>query len=659
MATGMAYTVRGARTLEMAGDGELLSIQSIWRRQPVSLAMKRMLALLSVYALLGASSIAAGEAQAAAAPAPARPNILLIFTDDHGWADLGAQGVDKDIRTPNLDRLARDGVLFKRGYVTAPQCTPSRAGIITGMYQQRLGVEHNGIPKPSEVVTLPERLKGAGYVSGISGKWHLNVVDLGKADRPRKKFDPELLPHRQGFDEYFTGFRQDYAASHALDGSPFPDAPRQVHEDGFRVATQTEAALGFLDRRATNPDQPWFLYLSYMAPHVPLESPEPWFSRTAAYLPQERRQALALLGAIDDGVGRIRERIRAMGQEQNTLVFFIGDNGAPLGRAWNGSINLPMKGQKGMLSEGGIRVPFVAAWPGKIPGGQVYDHPVISLDVAATAVELAGLPKDPALDGVNLVPFLTRDNGGVPHDTLYWRWMSQAAVLEMPYKLIVLGERERLLFNVTEPDGEDIGRNLMAQQPDIAARLEDKLKGWTRDLQPPGLSATPHRRHERLFAEHGISAGTEAAAQTSARPAPEAQVSGWRSRNGTLALRDGALVIAPDPNAGSKTRLFITHSDLDLAGPVRLVMRVRAEQGGKSVVNWRTKGAAGFERENTAAFDWPASAEWQDVQAELPVQGRLTHLRIVPAKASAGLEVQSIELHDKDGAQTWRYDAAQ
>jgi len=453
---------------------------------------------------------------ASAHAAEQRPNILLIFTDDHGWADLGSQGVDKDIRTPNLDQLVRDGVLFKRGYVTAPQCTPSRAGLISGRYQNSFGVECNGFVMKQEVVTLAERLKSAGYATGISGKWHLDIEEQRKGKGPKNKTLPELAPHHQGFDEYFTGFMQDYSASHALDGSPFPDAPQPVRDERCRVVIQTEAALAFLKRRKAQPDKPWFHYLAWMAPHVPLESPEPWFSQTPAHLPLQRRQALALIGAIDDGLGRIRARIKEMGQEQNTLIFLIGDNGAPLGKAWDGSLNLPMRGQKGMLSEGGIRVPFVAAWPGHIPAGQVYDKPVLSLDVAATAVALAGA-KDIAaqpLDGVNLMPFLTGENKAAPHETLYWRWQSQAAVQEFPYKLILLGDRERLLFDITEPGGENIERNLIAEHPEIAGRLEAKLKAWCNTLQPPGLPTTFDRFHEGLFGEHDIIAKSPTPAKT-------------------------------------------------------------------------------------------------------------------------------------------------
>jgi uncharacterized sulfatase len=433
-----------------------------------------------------------------------KPNIILIYSDDHGWADLGAQGVDKDIRTPHLDQLARDGVVFRRGYVTAPQCVPSRAGVLTGRYQQRFGVEDNAKgPLPLAELTIAERLKPAGYVTGMSGKWHLDIGG-NKKDAKEFRLHREHMPHAQGFDEYWRGEMRQFYASHDLDGRPFADAPHLVADSRFRVVVQTEAALSFLDRRAAKPDQPWFLYLAWYAPHVPLESPGPWFAQTPAHLPKERRQALAMIAAMDDGLGRLREKLRAMGAEQNTLIFFIGDNGAPLGKVWDGSINLPMIGQKGMLSEGGIRTPFVAAWPGRIPGGQVYDHPVISLDVAATAVALAGLPPDDKLDGVNLLPFLTGENKTAPHDVLFWRWGSQAAVQEFPYKLIALGNRERLLFDITTPDGENIKRNLITAKPDVAARLEARLKAWTATLQPPGMPTSFDKHHEDLFAEHDL-----------------------------------------------------------------------------------------------------------------------------------------------------------
>ena len=587
-----------------------------------------------------------------------KPNILLIYTDDHGWADLAAQGVDKDIRTPHLDQLAKEGVRFTRGYVTAPQCVPSRAGVITGRYQQRFGVEDNNKgPLPLVELTIAERLKSAGYFSGWVGKCHLDVSGEKGRDKASRIL-PDHMPHHQGFEEYFRGELRQFYASHDLHGQPFADAPRLVRDDRFRVVVQTEAALSFLDRRAAKPDQPWFLYLAWYAPHVPLESPEPWFSRTSEHLPLKRRQALAMIAAMDDGLGQIRARLREMGQEQNTLIFFIGDNGAPLGQAWDGSQNTPLVGQKGMLSEGGIRVPFVAAWPAHWPAGMACDHPVINLDVAATAVAVAGLPHDPELDGVNLAPFVTGEKQSAPHDALYWRWGSQAAILEMPYKLIALGDRERLLFDITNPDGENMARNLIRQHPEIAARLETKLKTWATELQPPGLPTSFDRHHEELFVEHDLIAQTGTETRANKKAASAGSIDGWICRNGTLALKDGALTIAPDASLTKNARPFLTHSGLDLAGPVTLTMRARAKQGGDSAVTWRTSAEKDFIAENSAAFTWPTSTEWQEVKVELPVKGNLIHLRITPEKDSAGLQVESIALEDNSGASlSFRFDS--
>jgi len=456
------------------------------------------------HSLILAISLVLGSSAALRAAEPStKPNILLIYSDDHGWADVGAQGVDKDIRTPNLDALARDGVRFTRGYVTAPQCVPSRAAVLTGRYQQRFGVEDNNHgPLPLAERTIAELLMPADYTSGWVGKCHLDVVG---SKREGQRILSDHMPHHQGFAEYFRGEMKRYHASHALDGRPFPDAPHLVHDDRFRVVVQTEAALSFLNRRAAEPGKPWFLYLAWYAPHVPLESPEPWFSRTPESLPLARRQALAMIAAMDDGLGQIREKLRAMGEEQDTLIFFIGDNGAPLGKAWDGSINLPLAGQKGMVSEGGIRTPFVAAWPGHWPQGVVFDQPVSSLDVAATAVAAAGLPADTAVDGVDLTPFVMGTNAAAPHERLFWRWGSQAAVLEMPFKLIRLGDRPPLLFDVTEADGETAARNLAERHPDVVERLDRHLAAWAAELVPPGFPpGGVDRHHETLFAEHQL-----------------------------------------------------------------------------------------------------------------------------------------------------------
>lgn len=472
--------------------------------------------LLVSLILVAASPLTALHAAAPASASASRPNIILIYSDDHGFADLGAQGTDTDIRTPNLDALARDGVRFSNGYVTAPQCVPSRAGVITGRYQQRFGVNENGRgPLPLAELTLAERLKVAGYVSCQVGKWHLErgPGGEGEADAPaakaggqKKKAESgkldglEFHPLAQGFDEYFTGSMNSFVASHDLKGNKLPDAPKTLTDPRFRCVWQTDAALSFIDRHARDP---FFLYLAYFTPHVPLASPEPWFSKTPAHLPLQRRQALAMIAAMDEGIGQIRAKLREQGNEKNTLIFFIGDNGAPLRpAAWNGSLNTPLIGEKGMLTDGGIRTPFVAAWPGKLPAGKTYEHPVISLDVAATAVAIAGLPSDRALDGVNLMPFLLGEKPGVPHDALFWLWRSQSAVLAGKWKLILLGNQERYLFDLTAPVGQREKTNLLSQFPEVAADLEKRLIAWDATLQSPGLPKAVVAQDQMHFDTH-------------------------------------------------------------------------------------------------------------------------------------------------------------
>ena len=399
-----------------------------------------------------------------------------------------------------------------------------------------------------------------------------------------------------------------------------------------------------------------------MAPHTPLEWPEPFISQVPADLPKERRSALALIAAIDDGVGRVRAQLRAMGQEENTLIFLLGDNGAPLApvetrpgqrNPWDGSLNLPMRGQKGMLSEGGIRVPFVAAWPGKISGGQRFDHPVISLDIAATGLAAAGLPVPDELDGVDLLPHLTGKKGGAPHETLYWRWMSQAAVQEFPYKLVVLGGHENLLFDITAPEGEANGRNLLREKPELAARLLARLEEWTAALQPPGMPPPLADHHVRLFSDHGISSALQPPAATAAEP--EGSIQGWICRNGEIAVKEGALQITPAAGIPENARPFLANAGFDLAAPVAVTLRIRSRRGGPATLTWRTRSAS-FTPAQRVAFDWPAGAGFQEVTLTLPEKDRLLHLRITPPKEGGDIEIQSIQLRDSQGkAHSFRF----
>lgn len=416
--------------------------------------------------------------------AGSNPNIIVIYTDDHGYSDLNCQGVYDDVRTPNIDALAQGGVRMTDGYSTAPQCVPSRGGLISGQYQNRFGLESNPESKNEEVMarfgaltTLPERLKKAGYATGMAGKWH-----LGEEDR--------ITDH--GFDKAF--FKHSNAPGYwnmDLEGRDF--ATQVQKGGGYHLDLISDFACTFIERFH---EQPFFFYLAFRAPHVPLDAPPAYLARFPGEMPERRRQALAMLSAVDDGVGRIMDTLRAKGLEKNTMIFVISDNGAPLkihkldepggGAGWDGSLNDPMNGEKGMLTEGGIRVPFVMYWKGTIPGGQVYSKPVITLDVAATANALAGLPDDDMLDGVNLVPYLTGEKEGSPHEALYWRWLGQSVIREGNWKYLRSDDRE-YLFDLSVDAGET--HNLIEKEPEMADRLHAKLATWTESLSPPGIWA--------------------------------------------------------------------------------------------------------------------------------------------------------------------------
>jgi len=467
---------------------------------------------------MGATALAGAGSRhnpAAGRTPPSGPNIIVILTDDQGWADLGVQGQVKDIRTPHLDALAASGVRCTAGYITAPQCSPSRAGLLTGRYQQRFGLESiPDTPLPLGEVTLADRLGRAGYVSGVVGKWHLDPNPTSArwiaqnlpeaAGRPRQQVRiPEWArlaysPGRRGFHEFFEGQIHRYGANYDLSGKDLAREGQWVNDDRYRLDVQTEAALAFIRR---NRAKPFFLYLAYFGPPTPLAATPEDLGRFPAPMPQRRRHALAMLAAIDRGVGRIVARLRDEGLTEKTLVFFTSDNGAPLKMTkpdnpvntdpggWDGSLNDPWVGEKGMLSEGGIRVPFVVSWPGKLPAGAIYSQPVSSLDIAATALEAAGVAPPDLLDGVGLLPFLTGDRSGPPQEALYRRFWNQAAVRAGRWKYLCLGRSAEFLFDLATDAHER--KNLIAAEPDRARALRSRLRAWCSELQPPGIPQTP------------------------------------------------------------------------------------------------------------------------------------------------------------------------
>lgn len=409
-------------------------------------------------------------------PVTDKVNFILIYTDDHGYSDLSAQGIKDDIKTPNIDQLALGGVRMESGYATAPQCVPSRAGVLTGVFQSKFGVEKNGDPLTgfNEQLTIAEKLKANGYTTGMAGKWHLGPADEITEHGFDWVFNKAFIKGNANFD--VNGYRHAFG----------PETSGMYHIDACSAA-----ASAFIDK---NSESPFFLYLAYRAPHVPLDATEKYLSRFPGEMPERRRQALAMLSAVDDGVGEIMKTLEANGIVENTIIFFIGDNGAPLkitredkpggGPGWDGSLNDPLNGEKGTLIEGGMRTPYIVYWKDKLQKGTVYKHPVSSLDFAATANVLAGLPKDNKLDGVNLIPYLNGELKGAPHDKLCWRWWAQSAIRKGKWKYLNGGDRE-YLFDL-EDDIEE-KKDVFKNHPEIASQLKTELSDWCKDLSPPGL----------------------------------------------------------------------------------------------------------------------------------------------------------------------------
>jgi len=490
-----------------------------------------------VLLLLASAAFASGDDLATAAR---RPNIVVIFTDDHGWADLGAQGVRQDIRTPHLDALAAAGVRLTAGYVTAPQCVPSRAGLLTGRYQNRFGLESNaeyqqpgGLDGFNAEVTIAERLQAAGYATGMAGKWHLG---------------PPTQIGRHGFDRFL--FKHNNAAgvwNGPLDGPAHP--PGKHPAGGYHLDVASDACCSFIEQHQ---GEPFFFYLAYRAPHTPLDAPARYTDRFPGKMPERRRQALAMLSAVDDGVGRIVATLRRLKLEEDTLIFFLGDNGAPLKitmpdspldrdpGGWDGSLNAPLNGEKGMLSEGGIRVPWLVSWKGRIAAGKVRDEPVISLDIAATAAAAAGLDVAPAsLDGTDLLPWLAAAEPP-PQRTLFWRWIAQAAVREGRWKLLCGGRRE-YLFDLTADPGEQ--HNRLAEHPAIAATLRHKLEAWAATLSPPGLATRPMAPTWERYFDHYLLHRPAAAAIPPKPEQDRGKAAAWKAE-ARLILADAATKFA-------------------------------------------------------------------------------------------------------------------
>ncbi len=419
-----------------------------------------------------------------------RPNILVIVADDLGYADIGVQGC-QDVPTPYIDSLARNGLRFTNGYVSGPYCSPTRAGLLTGRYQQRYGHEFNPGPAgnadpefglPLTETTLPARLKALGYTTGMVGKWHLG-------------FEPKFHPMKRGFDEYFGFLGGAHSYLENSEGrNMVMRGNRMVTEFGYLTDMFGDEAAAFIERQK---EKPWFLYLAFNADHTPMQATEKYLARFPNIKDPLRQKFAAMHSAMDDNIGKVLSALGKHRLEERTLIVFLSDNGGPT-RA-NSSRNTPLRGFKAQTWEGGVRVPFLLQWKGKLPAGVVYQEPVIQLDILPTALAAAGVEAkgDWKLDGVNLTPYLTGQKKGAPHEALMWRFGGQMAIRMGEWKLVkapgagaAFAERRQRttvsgahLYNLRDDVGEQV--NLADKEPEKVKQLAAFWEKWNAELEEP------------------------------------------------------------------------------------------------------------------------------------------------------------------------------
>ncbi len=379
---------------------------------------------------------------------------------------------------------------------------------MTGMYQQRFGLDDNGkSPMPLGVSTIAEYLRQAGYRTGMSGKWNLEINGTSKewiaanrppgasSDWPGWNIKELFLPMKRGFDDSFAGYINTFYGNMDVNWLGHPS--NVIVRFGDRIDMVNQVAVNFIEHYNAIP---FFLYVAPYAPHVPLAASRKYVEMFPEDMPIRRRYALAMMAAIDAGVGRIVETLKKYALLENTLIFYLSDNGAPLGITmddlgiankdgkWNGSLNTPMNGEKGMLTEGGIRVPYIAHWPARIPPGSIVDEPVSSLDAIYTALEAAGVDASilSRLDGVDLMPAIHQDGEYLNQRPLFWRFWHQSAIRLGNMKLLRLTSGEEYLFDLSNPEFATF--NLIDADPTLADALRTRLNDWEATLALPNLT---------------------------------------------------------------------------------------------------------------------------------------------------------------------------
>ncbi|MEX0321758.1 MAG: sulfatase-like hydrolase/transferase [Puniceicoccaceae bacterium] len=417
------------------------------------------------------------------------PNIVLLYADDAGYADFGFNG-SPHFRTPHLDQLASEGTRLTQFYMSASVCGPSRAGLLTGKYQQRFGFEENNVPglmSPAGAVgedmglplnehTIGDHMQRLGYKTAIFGKWH-----MGYADR--------FHPTKRGFDEFY-GFRGGARSYFAYSDSQKQKLTRgHWMEDGFGKFEEHQGYLTDVLADKTcefirrNSEKPFFAFVSFNAVHGPMH-PDPKDADEFPALDGKRRKLAQMALSMDRACGKIINELKQLGLYENTLIIFTNDNGGPTFA--NSSSNYPFSGTKATHREGGIRVPCIMTWPGKIPKNTVYEYPAIALDLLPTFYAVGGgdIQDLDGIDGVDLLPFMINKNkSDRPHTTLYWKKEIRGTIRHMDWKLLRYPDRPAELYDLSEDPGEQI--NLAGEHPELVAELYKKLFAWELRLDRP------------------------------------------------------------------------------------------------------------------------------------------------------------------------------
>ncbi|MBK3520006.1 sulfatase-like hydrolase/transferase [Carboxylicivirga marina] len=405
-----------------------------------------------------------------------KPNFIIILADDLGYGDVGFTG-STQIKTPHIDALASDGVTFTQGYVSSSVCAPSRAGLMTGRNQVSFGFDNNiprgGLPQfkkefkglPVKEKTIADHLADLGYVNGLIGKWHLGDEEHF---HPLKRGFHDVWTYPDGGHDYFRSEPDGKSYLAPLECNyKEPQAITYITDD------KGDECVDFINRHK---DEPFFLYASFNAPHTPMQAIEEDLKLYAYVKDKKRRTYCAMVHRLDVNVGRIIDKLKAHNIYDNTVIVFLSDNGGPCDS--NASINAPFRGQKGILLEGGIRVPYVIKLSEKLQAGSVYNHPVSSLDLTPTFVSMAGgeIIAEDKMDGVNLLPYVKGENTEAPHADMKWRFTISACMREGEWKLVRLPDRLPMLYNLKEDVSEQ--NNVAAQNPDRVVRMLKELGDW-------------------------------------------------------------------------------------------------------------------------------------------------------------------------------------